>query len=219
MSQNNSPKNLSFDEHKAAEAAFAGRPLDPSWSNSARTVYEGILAARGLPIPEPVTPDSTSADVAPAPSQAKQSAAELDSTDVTVSDDPPALKILSREDALRAGALIDVTPIAHKLGLKLPVGFSRPLWELGITAAHKVPEAEFEGRVRDVLAAFRIRLAVTPTASPLIEFPALLAFPPDPVPQTCLVFAVAQPDMNAPVALTFLLPGEVSTSVLPLGKE
>ena len=34
---------LTFDEQKAAEAAFQGHPCDPQWSPTAREVYEGIL--------------------------------------------------------------------------------------------------------------------------------------------------------------------------------
>ena len=32
---------------KAAEAAFAGRPFNPKWSDAARIVYDGLLAAMG----------------------------------------------------------------------------------------------------------------------------------------------------------------------------
>lgn len=35
---------LSHDEHKAAEAAFRGLPLDPRWSQKAQQIYLGILA-------------------------------------------------------------------------------------------------------------------------------------------------------------------------------
>lgn len=35
---------LTYDEHKAAEAAFRGLPLDPKWSQSAQRIYRGILA-------------------------------------------------------------------------------------------------------------------------------------------------------------------------------
>lgn len=35
---------LTHDEHKAAEAAFRGLPLDPTWSRSAQHIYLGILA-------------------------------------------------------------------------------------------------------------------------------------------------------------------------------
>ena len=35
---------LTFDEHKASEAAFHGLPLDPKWSRHAQEIYLGILA-------------------------------------------------------------------------------------------------------------------------------------------------------------------------------
>lgn len=35
---------LSFDEKKAAEAAFRGLPIDPTWSSNAQAIYCGILA-------------------------------------------------------------------------------------------------------------------------------------------------------------------------------
>lgn len=44
------PRSLTSDEKKAAEAAFQGIPFDPAWSNAARVVYDGIteaLATRG----------------------------------------------------------------------------------------------------------------------------------------------------------------------------
>jgi hypothetical protein len=228
MSTNQPPRILTHDERKAADAAFAGRPFDASWSKAARLVYEGILAARDLPEPAPASipavrsgrPDAiTGTPEAIVPS----SNAEPMTESAAQAPDSPAPSLqprtLSREEAIQGGALIDVTPIAHKMGLRIPVAFSRPLWDLGITATRNVPEEEFEGRVRDVLLAFRLRLAGAPTASPVIEFPALLAFPPDPTPQTCLLFAVAQADAHAAAALTFLLPGEVSTGVIPFNRD
>lgn len=44
------PRSLTSDEKKAAEAAFHGNPFDPAWSEAARVVYDGIteaLATRG----------------------------------------------------------------------------------------------------------------------------------------------------------------------------
>jgi hypothetical protein len=35
---------LTFDEKRAAEAAFRGLPIDPKWSSSADAIYYGILA-------------------------------------------------------------------------------------------------------------------------------------------------------------------------------
>jgi hypothetical protein len=41
------PRQITHDEKKAAEAAFAGRPFNPTWSDAARIVYDGIIAAMG----------------------------------------------------------------------------------------------------------------------------------------------------------------------------
>jgi hypothetical protein len=35
---------LTHDEQKAAEAAFRGLPINPSWSQSARHIYQRIVA-------------------------------------------------------------------------------------------------------------------------------------------------------------------------------
>ena len=42
MQNKENPRALSHDERYAAEAAFAGRPLNPRWSARAKAVYEGI---------------------------------------------------------------------------------------------------------------------------------------------------------------------------------
>jgi len=36
---------LTFDEKRAADAAFSGEPLCTSWSQSAQRIYEGLVAA------------------------------------------------------------------------------------------------------------------------------------------------------------------------------
>ncbi len=38
-------RHLSHDEMKAAEAAFQGHPFNEAWSQAARVVYDGIVAA------------------------------------------------------------------------------------------------------------------------------------------------------------------------------
>ncbi len=38
-------RDLTYDEKKAAEAAFRGEPFNPAWSVAAATVYEGIVSA------------------------------------------------------------------------------------------------------------------------------------------------------------------------------
>ena len=42
-----SPRSLTYDEKKAAEAAFCGEPFNPAWSAKAERVYEGIVMAKG----------------------------------------------------------------------------------------------------------------------------------------------------------------------------
>lgn len=39
------PRKLTADELKAAEAAYQGRPFNERWSEAARVVYNGMLAA------------------------------------------------------------------------------------------------------------------------------------------------------------------------------
>ena len=38
-------KPLTYDEHKAAEAAFRGTPLNPDWTDSAQEIYARLTAA------------------------------------------------------------------------------------------------------------------------------------------------------------------------------
>lgn len=38
-------KPLTYDEHKAAEAAFRGHPADPDWTDAAQLLYAKLRAA------------------------------------------------------------------------------------------------------------------------------------------------------------------------------
>ncbi len=55
------PKALTHDEKKAADAAFAGRPFNETWSASARTIYDGIVKA--LPHTDIVIPPPSDAEI------------------------------------------------------------------------------------------------------------------------------------------------------------
>ena len=44
-SDNTRQRSLTYDETKAAEAAFKGEPFNPAWSAAAATVYAGITEA------------------------------------------------------------------------------------------------------------------------------------------------------------------------------
>jgi hypothetical protein len=202
------PRALSHDEKKAAEAAFTGRPLDPRWSPSARAVYDGIVKA----LPAPFVSDQPPTGEFPAPGVAEQSQPKAESDRAL---DVPQRQSISRDEAIQSGYLIDVSPAAHAMGLDVPVGITRPLWEAGITVADRIPDEQQAARVRDVLMGLRLHLASSRALPPLFVFHALLSFPTESAPQLCSLFAVAQKDVVAPFSLTLLLPGEVASIALP----
>jgi hypothetical protein len=203
---NNTARALSHDERYAAEAAFAGRPFNPRWSARARAVYDGIL--KSLPTPLiPQVPEEPSAFEATAPvaSHTPDNSAE--------ETQRPAQTRIPFQQALEVGSLIDVTPTAKGIGLSFSVAVTKPLWDTGIGAGKT--EEDRSARLRDVLMAFRLRLTAQPTMAPLIDFPALLAFPHGAVPQPVPLFALIQPDEHNQTMATLLLPTEIATTIIP----
>jgi hypothetical protein len=197
-------RTLTHDEKRAADVAFKGLPFDPQWSPSARAIYDGIrgaLGASALPEQDPAADHS-------------ESHAVLDPQPAETESDETA-SILTREQAIQAGFLVDVTPAAHAVGLPVPISISKPLWVLGITASDTIPEDQREARVRDVLMALRLRLANARVAPPGIEFAALLSFPPEPTPQLLSLYVIAHGDQTTPYTLTILLANEVTAIIRP----
>jgi len=224
MTHNTAPKVLTNDEKKAADAAFAGRPFNDSWSAAARAVYEGIVNALpkelvpAVPEIEAVLADlETASPVAPSSNEEAASGSPPSQKDVaehpTASADIPVIR--DRQEAIQSGILIDVTPTAQQLGLTFPVTITKPLWDIGIVTNQSLSQDEQSARLRDVLMAFRLRLASLATISPLIDFPALLTMPPATVPQPVPLFALIQPDGNNQANVTLLLPNEVSLTISP----
>lgn len=219
MTNHTTPKSLTNDEKKAAEAAFNGRPFNSAWSLSARAVYDGI--ANALPAPTlPALPDLVETETGSAPlySGSDRSAVveteNVPTGEAEHTEEPHSIPtIQDRNQAIQAGILIDVTPTAQQLGLTFPVTITKPLWDIGIVTNQSLPEAEQANRLRDVLMAFRLRLASLTTISPLIDFPALLAMPPSTIPQPVPLFAIIQPDGGNQANVTLLLPNEVSLSI------
>lgn len=227
MNTKQTPKTLTHDERKAAEAAFAGRPFNPAWSESAKRVYEGLVQALPVVPDEAVaTPDPTASSHVPSGEATPTSpAAEEPTLDnpahsdnaLDVRTDLPANQLATnRQQAIQAGFLIDVSPDAQKLGLSFPVTVTKPLWEIGIAPSKSMSEEEKTERLRDVLMAFRLRIASQATLSPLIDFPAMLALPPGGVPQPVPLFALIQPDEHNRTVATLLLPNEVSATIIPM---
>jgi len=216
------PKALSHDEKRAADAAFTGRPFNEAWSASARAVYDGIMKALPhaeitLPAPSnagnPVEPPSTKNEPLqpqePLPQEQVEGEELMERTVL-----PPTTR--DRLAAIQDGSLIDVTPAALQLGIKFPVTMTRPLWEAGIVTNQSLPKEDQTSRLRDVLMAFRLRLASLTTVSPLLDFPVLLALPPSEVPQPMPLFALIQPDPTHQANVTLLLPNEVALSIISL---
>lgn len=214
------PRMLTHDERKAAEAAFRGLPSNPGWSQAARSVYEGIISVRR----KQGEAHGEAMDLAPASFRAEQpvvtgpsrEAIAEPQTEAPEAGQPDLRTVLkSREEAIRAGLVIDVTPQAQALGLAVPVGMTKSLWDLAITAAHDMSEEEQAVRLRDVLLALRLRFATAQPLLPLFEFPVLLAFPPEPAPQLCSLLALAHGDQATPQALTLVLRNEVAAVITP----
>ncbi len=216
------PRELTHDERKAAEAAFRGLPLDPSWTGRAKAVYEGLLKAMGAQAPvtaeglsealgsPEATPSGSAGPTAPLGARDADDGAAGGPADAMATP-----QLASRADAIAAGFLVDVSEQAAALGLRLPVGISRPLWEAGITVSHSIPEDEHPLRVRDLLMALRLHLVRLPGLPVVSQFPALLTFLPEPIPQVCLIAALVHTDEANRPALILALPSELSTTLGP----
>lgn len=219
------PRTLSFDEKLAAEAAFAGRPFNPKWSVAARAVYQGIrqvLSAEVEGLGSASISESgqaaRAADGAP-DSGADSSVLEIrdevshpfdsaPSASPTETDEPHVA--LPQEQVLHVGEWIEITSMARSLGVPFTVGMTQTAWDAIVTASASVPEADHAARVRDILLALRLRLMSAPANKSVIDVPALLAFPPDTIPQPRLLLAAFHQSANATTFITLLLPRELS---------
>jgi hypothetical protein len=224
MTNTPTPKALTHDEKKAADAAFAGRPFNETWSASARTIYDGIVKALphtdiAIPTPSdaeiPTEDSSTQSEPVQAQAQVPLTLEHAGGQELLEQTAQPTA-IRDREAAIQAGILIDVTSTALQLGITFPVTITRPLWEVGIVTNQALSEENQTSRLRDILMAFRLRLAGLTTVSPLIDFPVLLALPPSQVPQPVPLFALIQADPTHQANVTLLLPNEVSLSITSL---
>ena len=214
--------SLTHDERKAAEAAFARRPFNPDWSEQARVIYDGI--AKALPAPSKAPGESISdreggGDLLRLAQQnqvGKITLAPAESETESSGHDTAIPAGISYDQAIASGALIDVTPAAKQLGFAFPIAVTKPLWEVRIAPGEGMTEEERSHRLRDVLMAFRLRLAGPPTISPLIDFPVLLAFPPNSVPQPIPLCALIHLEEQSRAMVTLLLPNEVAATIIPM---
>lgn len=206
------PRLLTHDERKAADAAFAGRPCNPTWSESAKKVYEGLIGV----MPN-FQDESEAPSIQPPPTDSEpESPVSLPLDEISIAAVTPENQKVSRQQAIDSGFLIDVTADAKKVGLSFSVTVTKPLWEIGIAPTEELSDEEKSIRLRDVLMAFRLRLATQGTLSPLLDFPAMLSMPPGAIPQPVPLFALIQPGEQNQAMVTLLLPNEVSTTIIPM---
>jgi len=205
---------LTHDEKKASEAAFRGLPQDDNWTDSAKSVYEGIIQALGKdPSDLPVSVEIPPSLIEGPDESSSKNPLELPTSDSVTSqeipDDLKQLTIRSRREAVESGILRDVTPVAQSIGLDFCVGITNPLWEEYITSSPDFTEDHIHSRLRDILVAVRLRLASLKEPAPLIDVPVLLEFDPEPTPQLCLTFALFHKDPIDGNCLLLIHPGEV----------
>ncbi|MCW5783369.1 MAG: hypothetical protein KIT39_08685 [Nitrospirales bacterium] len=208
---------LTHDEKKASEAAFRGLPMNDSWTDSAKAVYEGLLQALKKTPWNDLNPSEKeqtqslemekSDPLPPDFSEPSQSGLALSSGDIPAEFE--SLPIRSRKEAIESGILKDVTPMAQRVGLDFCVGMTNPLWDQYITPSPDYTEELIQTRLRDTLVAVRLRLAILKKPTPLVDVPLLLQFPPEPTPQLCLTFALFHKDPIDGDCLLLIHPGEV----------
>ena len=211
------PRPLTHDEKKASEAAFRGLPCDPTWSHSAKAVYDGIMATLDKSSMSSALPEihalssSPSGDLPTVETEPSHENVEKPyQANLELPEEETIQQIHSRREAIEAGYLMDVSEEAKNIGLELAVGMTKPLWNRGICPTEDYSEDELRNRIRDVLMAVRLRLAGLETPAAFVEVPVLLAFPPEPIPQLFLIYALFHKDPLESDSLLLLHPGEVS---------
>ena len=206
---------LTHDEKKASEAAFRGLPMNDSWTDSAKIVYEGLLQALGkTPLNDSIPPEKDHTESEERLDLLPSGFPEPSRTSLSLSSgDIPAefesLPIRSRKEAIESGILKDVTPTAQSVGLDFCVGMTNPLWDQYITSSPDFTEERIQTRLRDTLVAVRLRLASLKAPTALVDVPILLQFSPEPTPQLCLTFALFHKDPVDGDCLLLIHPGEV----------
>lgn len=206
---------LTHDERKAAEAAYRGRAFDASWSQAARAVYDGILTARGYAV------DAFDSG------RVREAAKEFEPPETVFSEamgpvllsgkqgegEPATARhVPSRQEAIEAGLLVDVTKKAKRIGFNVAVGITKSLWDRNITKSLDLDPHEWDLRVRDMLLAVRLRMAGQGTSEPWVEVP--VVFPSaqgEEPPHVFSIYALFHKDPVAEDCVTLIHPNEFSS--------
>lgn len=211
---------LTHDERKAAEAAYRGRPFDASWSQAARAVYDGILTARGYAVDAFASGDVNQEAVKEIQSAetlfAETMGSALLSEEKSPSERATAHPFPSRQEAIEAGLLVDVTKKAKRIGFHVAVGITKSLWDRNITKSLDLDPHEWDLRVRDLLLAVRLKMAGSATSGPWVEVPVVFpATQGEQPPQVFSIYALFHKDPVAEDCVTLIHPNELSSTMRP----
>jgi len=215
-----SSRPLTHDEKKAAEAAYRGRPFDASWSQAARAVYDGILMARGYGVDTfdsgRVNREAAQECESPETLFAEAMGLTLVSGGQGERETAMACHVPSRQKAVEAGLLVDVTKKAKRIGFHVAVGITKFLWERNITKSLDLDPHEWDLRVRDMLLAVRLRMTGPGTSGPWLEVP--VVFPSmqgEEPPHVFSIYALFHKDSAVENCLTLIHPNEFSSNMRP----
>ena len=211
---------LTHDERKAAEAAYRGRPFDASWSQAARAVYDGILMARGYAVDAfdsgDVNRETAKEFETPETLFSEAMGPGLVSGKPDEGEPAPARHVPSRQEAIEAGLLVDVTKKAKRIGFHVAVGITKFLWDRNITKSLDLDPHEWDLRVRDLLLAVRLKMTGSATSGPWVEVP--VVFPStqgEEPPQVFSIYALFHKDPVAEDCVTLIHPNELSSIMRP----
>jgi hypothetical protein len=214
-------RSLSHDEKKASEAAFRGLPFQPTWSKSAKIIYDGILQALGNSrievsehMPEHSTEASPTTEITHSENPVEDQEISLASVDSLENLDnirktSDSVPVASRKESITAGIVKDATPAAKRIGLEIPVGLTNALWENYVAITKNMTEDHIQSRLQDIMVGVRLRLAGLKEAIPFVDVPILLDFPPENIPQVSLAFALFHRDPEEGHCLLLIHPGEI----------
>ena len=207
---------LTHDEKKAAEAAYRGRAFDTSWSQAARSVYDGILTARGYAVDAfdsgRVNREAAKEFETPETLFAEAIGPALLSGEKGEGEPATARHVPSRQEAIETGVLVDVTKKAKRIGFNVAVGITKSLWDRSITESLDLDPHEWDLRVRDMLLAVRLRMAGQGRSEPWVEVP--VVFPStqgEEPPQMFSIYALFHKDPVAEDCVTLIHPNEFSS--------
>ena len=207
---------LTHDEKKAAEAAYRGRPFDATWSQAARAVYDGILTARGYAVDAidsgRANREAVKEFESPETLFAETMAPEFLSGEKGDGGPVAPRPVPSRQEAIEAGLLVDVTKKAKRIGFNVAVGITKSLWDRNITKSLDLDPHEWDLRVRDMLLAVRLRMAAPGTSVPWVEVP--VVFPSthgEEAPHVFPIYALFHKDPVVEDCVTLIHPNEFSS--------